>query len=371
MPHVINTLSSAATIDALGEALDALEIGVVVLDSDLRPTIINQPFLDRVKPPRIPIATLEDLLGALSLAAGDGIACVEAPSILDGLTAAMRSGSVAVADVSLCDGTRLRLRGRPRRDGGHVLTCADTSAEDPATHPVTHHRDLAEQLTVELRFNNETLESQAAYLASLAEAADANAQAAEDAKRRLEHEVKERRQLEAQLRRMATIDALTGVLNRAHLLTLGQREVERVRQLGVGLAVLMLDIDFFKAINDRYGHPGGDTALQHLVSVLRSGIRRIDLLGRLGGEEFAVVLPAIADDAAEAVAERLRMLVAQSSCTYGADSITMTISIGVARLRDEDLTVERVLARADAALYEAKRAGRNRIACDNVVAAAA
>jgi predicted signal transduction protein with EAL and GGDEF domain len=125
-----------------------------------------------------------------------------------------------------------------RRDGGRVLTCADLVA--PANNEVGRSpqaQDAAEQLSVELRFSNETLESQAAYLASLAEAADANAQAAEEAKRQLQREVAERRQLEARLRHMATTDALTGALNRAQFLALGQREVERVRQHGLGLAL--------------------------------------------------------------------------------------------------------------------------------------
>ena len=148
-------------------------------------------------------------------------------------------------------------------------------------------------MNIEQRFNAETLETQAAYLASLAETADESARRAEEANRQLEHEIAERRQLEAQLRRMATTDGLTGTLNRARFLVLGQQELERSQQTGRGLAVLMLDIDHFKLINDRYGHQVGDEALKHFVAQLRAGVRGIDLLGRLGGEEFAIVLPAI------------------------------------------------------------------------------
>ena len=252
-----------------------------------------------------------------------------------------------------------------------MLTCADLVA--PANNEVGRSpqaQDAAEQLSVELRFSNETLESQAAYLASLAEAADANAQAAEEAKRQLQREVAERRQLEARLRHMATTDALTGALNRAQFLALGQREVERVRQHDLGLALLMLDIDHFKSVNDRYGHPAGDAAWCHIVSELRAGIRRIDLLGRLGGEEFAIVLPAIGREAAAAVAERLRAHVASHTLTHAGQQIDMTVSIGLAMLSDGDHGMEQLLVRADALLYDAKHAGRDRVVGDSPANAA-
>lgn len=282
----------------------------------------------------------------------------------------MRAGAIPPAEITLADGTRRLLRCMVRRDGGRVLTCADLPAEDREADKYLRSRDLVERSMVELRFSNETLESQAAYLASLAEAADANAQAAEEAKRLLEREVAERRQLEGRLRRMATTDALTGSLNRAQFFALGRREVERVRQHGLDLALLMLDVDHFKSINDRHGHPAGDAALCHLVSELRNGIRRIDLLGRLGGEEFAIVLPAIGSEAAVAVAERLRARIASRPVSHAAQQIGMTISIGVAMLGDSDRTMEQLLARADAMLYAAKHAGRDRVVCETQANAA-
>ena len=112
------------------------------------------------------------------------------------LAAAVRAGAIPPVEIALVDGTRCLLRCLVRRDGGRVLTCADLAATDHAVGQSGDARHAAERLAVELRFSNETLESQAAYLASLAEAADANAQAAEEAKRLLEREVAERRQLE-------------------------------------------------------------------------------------------------------------------------------------------------------------------------------
>jgi diguanylate cyclase (GGDEF)-like protein len=137
--------------------------------------------------------------------------------------------------------------------------------------------------------------------------------------------------------------------------------------MGQDLAVVMLDIDHFKAINDRYGHPCGDEVLRHVVGQLTSCVRRIDLVGRLGGEEFAVVLPAIPAATALRAAERLRSQVADSTVAVGDETIRVTVSIGVAMARDGDRTIEQALARADAALYTAKGTGRNRVvSCDEV-----
>ena len=122
---------------------------------------------------------------------------------------------------------------------------------------------------------------------------DANARRAEEAKCQLEREIVERLQLEAELRRLATMDALTGALNRRRFFELGQLKLTHDRDVSQEIAVLMVDIDHFKLINDRHGHPVGDEALKHVVRRLRSALRQGDLIGRLGGEEFAIMLPAI------------------------------------------------------------------------------
>jgi diguanylate cyclase (GGDEF)-like protein len=123
----------------------------------------------------------------------------------------------------------------------------------------------------------------------------------------------------------------------------------------------MIDVDFFKSINDRFGHATGDYALQQLVAILQAELRDNDLLGRLGGEEFAVVLRVRSADEAIAVAERLRSRIADAPLRFGGIDFSMTISIGVAARQASDLRIDELLAHADSAMYQAKAAGRNRV----------
>jgi len=361
MPRFLLSDSDVENVAALGEALDLIDLGVAVLDRDLRARIVNRRFAELWPLPAAgAVPTLRELTRVVHDFQPQG-SPADLAHAASQLEASVSAGAIPAAEITMADGTRRLLRCMVRRDGGRVLTCSEILWPGNAAEPSPPTQAADQRLAIELRFSNETLESQASYLASLAEAADANAQAAEEAKRQLQHEVEERRQLEGRLRHMATTDALTGVLNRAQFLALGEREVERVRQHGLGLALLMLDIDHFKLVNDRYGHPVGDAALCHLVAGLRAGTRRIDLLGRLGGEEFAIVLPAIGREAGGAVAERLRRHVASHPLIHDAQQIGMTVSIGLAMLSDGDRGMEQLLVRADALLYEAKDGGRDRV----------
>jgi two-component system cell cycle response regulator len=150
--------------------------------------------------------------------------------------------------------------------------------------------------------------------------------------------------------------------NRRAMDRLAERELRRRDRYPGAIAIAVIDVDHFKAINDRYGHAGGDLALQHLVATLRSGIRDCDLLGRLGGEEFCVVLPAAWPTGADDLAERLRSRVEASRLPFGEREIAMTISIGLAMRQDTDRSIDQIVARADVALYQAKADGRNRVA---------
>lgn len=164
-----------------------------------------------------------------------------------------------------------------------------------------------------------------------------------------------------ELERLASIDPLTGVCNRRCFMESGQREFSRARRYGQQLCLMQMDLDHFKQVNDTYGHAAGDEVLRVFAANCRQGLREHDLLGRLGGEEFAVVLPATDLDGACQVAERFREIVAEIKLFVDEKLIRFTVSIGVAQSTPEDRDVEALLRRADEALYLAKNGGRNRV----------
>ena len=163
------------------------------------------------------------------------------------------------------------------------------------------------------------------------------------------------------LARLAITDALTGLYNRAKIESILLDQFARLSRSRRPFAVLMLDIDDFKSINDTRGHAAGDAVLATLGKLLPSMVRTIDFVGRYGGEEFVIVLPdTLADEAMEA-AERIRLQIEETPFVADAATVPVTASVGVAQSRDGDGGPEGLLARADAALYAAKRAGRNRV----------
>lgn len=167
----------------------------------------------------------------------------------------------------------------------------------------------------------------------------------------------------AQSIEMAVTDALTGLHNRRyldnHLQTLFERAVARRRPL----SVMIVDLDRFKSINDRFGHDGGDDVLREFARRLRQNMRGIDLICRFGGEEFVVVMPDTDGPVAEKVAERIRAEIARTPFAIGKEgqSVTVTISVGVSSARGQADDVRSLLKRADMALYEAKKSGRNKV----------
>lgn len=160
---------------------------------------------------------------------------------------------------------------------------------------------------------------------------------------------------------IASIDPLTGALNRRSFSERAAAELRRARRIDKPTCVLMLDADRFKSVNDRYGHGGGDAVLCALVHAVGATLRPTDLLGRLGGEEFAVLLPDSDLEGARAVAERIRQRIADIRVPDPSGAIAFTISIGAAACEAEAISVQRALDRADAALYQAKAQGRNRV----------
>ena len=162
-----------------------------------------------------------------------------------------------------------------------------------------------------------------------------------------------------QLRVLASTDALTGVYNRRRFLELGEYEHTRELRTLRGLCLLALDIDHFKKVNDTHGHAVGDATLVRFVQACATGLRVMDTLGRVGGEEFAVILPETSLAEACEVAERMRVAVADCVMSGHAGPFQITVSIGVARLGPAE-SFETLMARADSQLYRSKHAGRNR-----------
>jgi two-component system cell cycle response regulator len=165
---------------------------------------------------------------------------------------------------------------------------------------------------------------------------------------------------------MAITDALTGLYNRYYMENHLSALVEQAVARGKSLTVIMVDIDYFKSINDNYGHDAGDDVLRQLATRLRKSIRGIDLACRYGGEEFVVVMPETDMAVATIVAERLRRRIAAEpfAIQHGAHRVESTISVGIATLDAADDDAAKILKRADQALYRAKRDGRNRVVAD-------
>lgn len=163
------------------------------------------------------------------------------------------------------------------------------------------------------------------------------------------------------MEQFANTDALTGVSSRRAFLGSLEAELVRARRHGENLSLLMLDIDHFKRINDGYGHPAGDAALQAFAATCARLLRAHDLFGRLGGEEFAIALPHTSVEGARCVAEKIRLATAESAITTPAGELTLTVSIGVASAQAQPDNVDHLIARADRALYEAKQNGRNQV----------
>ncbi|THB63579.1 MAG: diguanylate cyclase [Desulfovibrio sp.] len=174
-------------------------------------------------------------------------------------------------------------------------------------------------------------------------------------------DITERKEAEAKLEYMATTDSLTGLANRRHFLEMAERELERAHRYGNPLSLLMIDADHFKSVNDTYGHDIGDLVLKALARESRLGLRRVDILSRMGGEEFAALLPEADETTAFDVAERLRKRIQSARVDTEQGIITFTVSIGAASLSRDRRTVEQLLKAADKALYAAKEAGRNQV----------
>ena len=182
-----------------------------------------------------------------------------------------------------------------------------------------------------------------------------------DTHERLSKEILSRRRAEADLVRKATIDDLTKVANRRHFYDVADDELHRAQRTQQGVSFLVLDVDHFKAVNDKFGHSAGDDVLSEIAKTIVDTVRRIDVVGRLGGEEFAVVMPGADLERAAQVAERIRSNVAELRIGVNGGCVQPTMSIGVTGCDPWTDRVSDAIRRADDRMYLAKESGRDRV----------
>jgi diguanylate cyclase (GGDEF)-like protein/PAS domain S-box-containing protein len=176
------------------------------------------------------------------------------------------------------------------------------------------------------------------------------------------HDITQRKSIEQQLRILSITDSLTGLYNGRHFFEVLEKEFARARRYGHPLSLMMFDIDFFKGVNDKYGHQIGDQMLQLLASSCQQVIRKADVLARYGGEEFILLLPETDSDRARSLAERLRKKVAGLKLKTPRGIVQVTISVGFTQLGDQEKDIDEFIWHVDQALYKSKDRGRNRIA---------
>jgi diguanylate cyclase (GGDEF)-like protein/PAS domain S-box-containing protein len=180
-------------------------------------------------------------------------------------------------------------------------------------------------------------------------------------------DISDKREASEKLRQANACDHLTGIANRRAFFEAAERELDRAQRAPRPVALILFDVDHFKQVNDTYGHPAGDYVLRHLAGLLTATFRPLDVVARVGGEEFAVLLPSTDLAVATAVANRLREAVAAQTVLVDGRTIGYTLSGGVAVAHDPALGLDILMKKADRALYAAKAAGRNRIATEELL----
>lgn len=291
----------AVELAALRAIVDDLDYGIVVLDAERRVRFVNRAFRNFWNVPYAVAAEQPTFVKLMYHGRGCRAYTVAQHQLGDYVEKqlkAIRTGDGTPLNIRLTSGATIQFRCKPLPDGGRLLVYGNIS-------------DLVRQ--------NETLEH------------------------------------------LAATDAMTGLANRRQFFKLAAVEWSRAERYQRPLALLMMDIDLFKAVNDTYGHASGDEVINAVARTLAAHKRLSDVAARMGGEEFALLLPETTAASAVAAGERLRKLVAEQVIVAEGKRIAVTISIGVSACTADMRTVEDLLNEADIALYAAKRGGRNRV----------
>jgi diguanylate cyclase (GGDEF)-like protein/PAS domain S-box-containing protein len=179
--------------------------------------------------------------------------------------------------------------------------------------------------------------------------------------RAVTRDITERNRLKEELQQQAITDELTGAINRRHFIKLASEELKRAQRLNHPMAIAMIDIDLFKTVNDTYGHAAGDQTLLAFTKICQQIVREIDTFARIGGDEFALLLPEASCEQAYAVVQRVHAAVQAMTMNFADQPVHISISSGISNLEGEAQSLDPLLSRADRALYLAKESGRNRI----------
>jgi diguanylate cyclase (GGDEF)-like protein len=298
---VIDFAPPNQAVDTLRGALNEIEIGIVLLDKDLRPQFVNRAFMQMWHLTDVAAVAKLDFEGLMRLVVSKQSRPMPAAKFNEFIkkrTMLIRAGVEDPRDVRIDSGRVIRVTCKSLPDGGRMLVYADVT-------------DLVEQAE--------------------------------------------------RLKELATVDGMTGLFNRRHFFSLAEIEWGRYQRHWRPISLLMLDIDRFKSINDQFGHDVGDHVIVQIADICRQEKRKSDVVARFGGEEFLLLLPETQMAEAQAVAERLRKLVEASVLPIASHAITTTVSIGVAQASSSMDTIFDLIKVADHALYAAKNAGRNRV----------
>jgi diguanylate cyclase (GGDEF)-like protein len=297
---VTDIVRHADEMEVLKAALNEVQDGVVLLDADLNARFQNRAVRHLFKVPDHQAETptpFSLLIGNARKNGMFGVPDDKLESFIASRIALIRAGDPSAHDLRTGDGRRIRARCSVMPDGGRMLTYCDIT-------DLVHHAE--------------------------------------------------------QLEKLATTDPLTGLYNRRHFLALADKEWSRFQRYQRPLSMLMVDIDHFKAVNDRFGHATGDEALKLVAETCRTGQRESDIVGRIGGEEFALLLPETDAAQARTVAARIQSSLAVQPFIVDGEPVVLTVSIGLAAATLSMSGTDALMKAADQALYSAKEQGRNR-----------